>query len=89
MELVASELATNAVVHGRGAITLVTSVAAGVARIEVTDEGHGNAAAIREQQQENDFGGWGLRLVEEVAERWGAYEGTTHVWRAEFSASSR
>ena len=25
-------------------------------------------------------GGWGLHLVDQVAQRWGVHEGSTHVW---------
>jgi hypothetical protein len=25
-------------------------------------------------------GGWGLPLVEHLADRWGTFQGSTHVW---------
>ena len=34
---------------------------------------------IREQPAD-ESGGWGLRIVDEVALQWGCFEGTTHVW---------
>jgi nitrogen fixation/metabolism regulation signal transduction histidine kinase len=46
-------------------------------RVEVIDEGSGFVAKERERDQE---GGWGLPLVEELADRWGTFEGSTHVW---------
>ncbi len=78
-ELVVSELVTNAVVHGKGVITLKLELAGDSLRVEVVDEGAGAAPAIREQGAD-DGGGWGLRIVETLALEWGAYEGTTHVW---------
>ena len=33
---------------------------------------------IRESADEG--GGWGLRLLDKVSERWGVHEGSTHVW---------
>ncbi len=77
--LVATELITNAFLHGEGDITLRASLRGDVFRLEVVDEGTGNAPAIREQP-EGDGGGWGLRIVDTLALRWGAFEGTTHVW---------
>jgi anti-sigma regulatory factor (Ser/Thr protein kinase) len=78
-KIVVSELVTNAVVHGAGRITLKTHWSDERLRVEVVDEGTGNAPAIREQGGDRS-GGWGLRLVDALALEWGAYEGTTHVW---------
>jgi len=78
-ELVVTELVTNAVVHGTGRIVLKTRLAGDRLRLEVVDEGTGNAPAIREQG-DGDGGGWGLRIVDRLATDWGAFEGTTHVW---------
>lgn len=77
--MVVSELVNNAVVHGSGAVVLKTRLCAEGLRVEVIDEGTGNAAAIRDQG-EGDGGGWGLRVVDALSTRWGAHEGTTHVW---------
>lgn len=76
---VLSELVNNAVVHGEGRITLKAQLSGGSLRVEVVDEGTAQAPAIREQGAD-DEGGWGLRLVDRLSARWGAYEGTTHVW---------
>jgi anti-sigma regulatory factor (Ser/Thr protein kinase) len=77
--LAVSELVSNAWKHGQGAITLKAGYRPGALRIEVIDEGHGAVPAIREHAGDSS-GGWGLRIVDEVALRWGCFEGTTHVW---------
>jgi anti-sigma regulatory factor (Ser/Thr protein kinase) len=77
--LTVSELVTNALTHGQGAIELRLSRLPERVRIEVVDEGTGAVPAIRAQASSAD-GGWGLRIVDEVALAWGCYEGTTHVW---------
>lgn len=76
-KLVASELVTNAVEHGCGGIELRATLLDDRLRLEVVDGGHG-APRVREQAGED--GGWGLRIVEALSVRWGAFEGTTHVW---------
>lgn len=77
--LVVSELATNAFIHGEGAITLKAQLLDDRLRVEVVDEGSGNTPAIRAQSK-RDGGGWGLRIVDALSLEWGAYEGTSHVW---------
>jgi anti-sigma regulatory factor (Ser/Thr protein kinase) len=69
-KLLVSELVNNAVIHGRGRITLRASLDENRLHVEVIDEGAGFERAIRE----NDFdhiGGWGLYLVEADSARWG------------------
>lgn len=78
-KLLVSELVTNALVHGRGEITLKASVDAARLRIDVVDEGTGFEHEVREGGFE-DLGGRGLRIVEAESSRWGVFEGTTHVW---------
>jgi anti-sigma regulatory factor (Ser/Thr protein kinase) len=78
LKLVATELVENALVHGRGRIGLRLETDGDALRLEVTDEGEN--AAIRIRTQGKETGGWGLVLVDRVAIRWGAFEGTTHVW---------
>lgn len=85
-KLVATELVENALIHGAGKIWLRLDIAGDRLRLEVTDEGQGAAIKIREQGPE--LGGWGLVLVDRLATRWGAFEGTTHVW-AELPAGPR
>jgi anti-sigma regulatory factor (Ser/Thr protein kinase) len=77
--ILASELVSNAVRHGRGRIKLQVRVDDDRVLVEVIDEGEGLAPSIRDRDLEK-VGGWGLRAVDAAASRWGAYEGTTHVW---------
>jgi len=77
--LVSSELVTNAYKHGEGRIELRLHLFDDRIRIEVIDEGRGQAPAVREQSGDV-IGGWGLQIVERVALQWGVFEGTTHVW---------
>lgn len=76
--LVTSELVTNAYRHGRGAIELRVRPVRDHVVIEVLDEGSPRDVAIRPGTGE--FGGWGLRIVDQLATEWGVYEGSTHVW---------
>ena len=78
LKLVATELVENALVHGKGRIFLRLHTRPDSVRVEVTDEGEN--AAIKIQTRGPKIGGWGLVLVDRLAERWGAFEGTTHVW---------
>ncbi len=78
VKLVVSELVDNAYLHGEGEIRLRLEQEGRFARLEVIDEGQDAAIEIRETQPEE--GGFGLKLVEQLSEAWGAYEGTTHVW---------
>lgn len=77
-KLTLSELVNNAYLHGRGGIKLKYRLGVDRLRIEVVDEGQGQAVKIREKPDER--GGRGLRIVDQLALAWGAYEGTTHVW---------
>jgi anti-sigma regulatory factor (Ser/Thr protein kinase) len=79
--LIASELVTNAVRHGPGepidlAITVKDD---GSVRGEVNDRGDGEVE-IRELTGDGAGGGFGLRIVESLADRWGVHEDTTNVW---------
>jgi len=78
-ELLVSELASNALRHGRGEITLRARLDADRLFVEVIDEGSGFERTLRREEFEQ-VGGWGLDIVEDVASRWGVHEGTTHVW---------
>jgi anti-sigma regulatory factor (Ser/Thr protein kinase) len=77
--LVASELVTNALEHGEGRIELRIGLGDDRVRIEVIDEGADQAPAVR-QQTDDQTGGWGLQIVDQLAVQWGVFEGTTHVW---------
>ena len=75
--LLISELVTNAVLHGDGPIDLTIDVDGGDARFAVSDQG-GGTPAVRDDPGPD--GGWGLRLVSEIASRWGVDSGRTRVW---------
>ena len=77
--LLVSELVTNAVVHGRGEITLRATLDEDRLLVEVIDEGGGFELTVR-QQDFASIGGRGLAIVDAEASRWGLHEGTTHVW---------
>lgn len=85
LKLVTSELVNNAYLHGEGAITLRVDLGADTVRVEVIDQGAGVTPEIGEKRRPGE-GGLGLRIVDRLASRWGAYEGSTHVW-AELSIS--
>lgn len=65
--------------HGRGEIRLTLQSRLGRLRVGVLDEGEGAPVKIRERAPDR-VGGFGLKLVDQLASAWGAYEGTTHVW---------
>lgn len=67
--LLVSELATNAVVHGATAFE-VHAVVDGSVRVEVTDDGPGWPRVVHAPPDAG--GGRGLRIVDELATRWGA-----------------
>jgi two-component sensor histidine kinase len=77
--LIVSELVTNAVRHGAGDIDLLLDVQDGRIRGEVIDQGDGFAAALREASPD-DLGGRGLVIVDHLAQEWGVYDGSSHVW---------
>jgi len=75
--LMVSELVTNAVVHGVGVILLRIDVQADAVRVEVADEGN---IWLAPSPEPGAHGGWGLRIVEQLADDWGILEGSTRVW---------
>ena len=77
---VASALVNNSVVHGAGRIRLATSVHRAAVRVEVADEGHASVPAIRGEGGFGNERGWGLRLVDKLADDWGVREGHAQVW---------
>jgi anti-sigma regulatory factor (Ser/Thr protein kinase) len=81
LELAVSELVTNALVHGEGTIQVTLRSEEGQVGLEVTDEGRpsrppGPIDAGRRT------GGWGLHLVDQLADRWGSVTDPdrTRVW---------
>jgi anti-sigma regulatory factor (Ser/Thr protein kinase) len=84
VELLVTELATNGVKHARtvdgNRITMDATVEPGLLRVEVRDGGHGFGPGERRAQR-TEPGGWGLMLVDGLADRWGIEgEPTTTVW---------
>src|SRR4051794_14041721 len=79
--LLVTELVTNSVRHGNGeTVRLILDVPQpDRLRCEVIDDGHGFLPIARAADS-TDEGGWGLYLVEKLAETWGVREGSTHVW---------
>ena len=79
LQLIVSELVTNSVRYGPGEIIEIEIAVAESGSItgEVEDHGTGELA-MREITDEG--GGFGLRIVDALASRWGVYEGSTHVW---------
>ncbi|MEJ5887938.1 ATP-binding protein [Pseudokineococcus marinus] len=68
--LLASELVTNAVRHGRPPVHVHAEVSAGVVRVEVDDA---SPSPIRPQDPDlDDLGGRGLQLVEMLSSAWGS-----------------
>jgi len=78
--LLASELATNAVMHAGTAFTLTADLAPASLRVEVED-GSDHLPAVR-QPRPRAIGGRGLHLVQELSSRWGAdsVAGGKRVW---------
>ena len=80
MTLLVSELITNSVKYGgEGPVRLEIINAPDRIRAEIVDQGVG----FTPKQRDDDLsrvGGWGLHLTEELTDRWGTYEGSTHVW---------
>ena len=86
LQLLVSELVTNGIVHGRPAsdrsITLELLINSTL-RCAVVDAGPGFA---RRAARDRD-GGWGLRIVERLADRWGVHH-TRHGTRVWFETAT-
>jgi anti-sigma regulatory factor (Ser/Thr protein kinase) len=78
LKLVVTELVDNAYLHGEGRIRLKLGHRRDRILVEVIDEGEG--ASVNVIRAASAEGGRGLKIVEQLARAWGAYEGTTHVW---------
>jgi anti-sigma regulatory factor (Ser/Thr protein kinase) len=70
IELLVTELVTNAVEHTGSSPVLTLDAGDGTLRVEVEDDG-GGLAQIPEPDPDR-LGGWGLRIVDELADSWGA-----------------
>ncbi len=75
--LLVSELVSNALLHGIGAVSLRIDAESDLVRVEVSDQGN---VAVAPSPTPGAHGGWGLRIVDELADDWGVLEGSTKVW---------
>jgi len=75
--LLVSELVNNALLHGIGAIRLRIDVESDGVRVEVSDQGN---VAVPPNPTPGAHGGWGLRIVDQLADDWGVLDGSTRVW---------
>ena len=80
--LAVSELTTNAVIHGSGPIDVAMDATTDLLRVTVSDDGTGVPARRRPDPRDAAVGGWGLQLVDAVADHWGTdnRHGRTSVW---------
>jgi anti-sigma regulatory factor (Ser/Thr protein kinase) len=82
VRLLVSEVVTNGVRHGSASepVELDVRDRGDELEVEVRDLGDGFAAAPR-RMATDEVGGWGLFLVEQLADRWGvAQDSGTRVW---------
>jgi anti-sigma regulatory factor (Ser/Thr protein kinase) len=83
--LLTCELVNNAVRHGGATEEQVVELELGAlesgnVRVQVSDPGVGFDHTPRDRPLDEE-GGWGLVLIETMAERWGVdYDERTHVW---------
>jgi anti-sigma regulatory factor (Ser/Thr protein kinase) len=79
-ELLVSELATNAVEHGRSAFEVRVDIRSSIVRVAVVNDAPELLVAVTEQPSE--AGGFGLNLVEALAPLWGTEStaDTKTVW---------
>jgi len=75
-ELLASELVTNAVVHGAGSVTVRVWPGPDGLRVEVSDHG-GGTPCLQDRLDVEAEGGRGLGIVDGLASRWGVAPRTT------------
>jgi anti-sigma regulatory factor (Ser/Thr protein kinase) len=81
VKLLVSELISNSVKYGgAGAISLaLRSEQRGHLHAEVVDDG-GRFVPQARDRPATEAGGWGLYLVETLADRWGVRDGGARVW---------
>lgn len=81
--LVASELFSNAVLHGAGAVEIRIRRGRGRLRVEVVDGGGGTVPTVLAPRAAGTVTGRGLRIVDRLATAWGTTrdaQGRTAVW---------
>jgi anti-sigma regulatory factor (Ser/Thr protein kinase) len=83
VRLLVSELVTNSVQHAQIAaedsIVLAVSFTAATVRVEVRDDGPGFEPPASPPSDDADAG-WGLFLVEQLADAWGVVDDGKGVW---------
>jgi anti-sigma regulatory factor (Ser/Thr protein kinase) len=84
IRLLVSELVTNAIRHADGPsggeVALDVTIEAGRVRVEVADPGEGFEPQPRDDEMTRP-GGWGLYLVDRIADRWGVIRNRMNrVW---------
>jgi anti-sigma regulatory factor (Ser/Thr protein kinase) len=83
VRLLVSELVTNSVQHASVAaedsIVLLVSINDETVRVTVSDDGPGFTPPASPPPEDADAG-WGLFLVEQLADAWGVKEGGSGVW---------
>jgi anti-sigma regulatory factor (Ser/Thr protein kinase) len=82
IEVAVSELVTNAIMHGEGSVDVTVWRLADRLRVEVIDEGFDSRPIQIRDTNATSQRGWGLRLVENLSDGWGADRrpGHTLVW---------
>jgi anti-sigma regulatory factor (Ser/Thr protein kinase) len=83
IRLLVSELVTNSVRHSGSAsaagVRMKVGLIGGTLRVEVSDAGRGFQPQPRAEGQREDSG-WGLYLVDRIADRWGVLRSPVTVW---------
>jgi anti-sigma regulatory factor (Ser/Thr protein kinase) len=77
--LLVSELVTNAVKYGSGPVSLQVEADENRGRFTISDAGGGATPALRETGGTN-AGGYGLHIVDRIADDWGVVHASMHVW---------
>ena len=83
VDLLVSELVTNSVVHAQARqVELHATAGASGVRIEVSDPGPGfDKDLARREPSLTGGGGYGLNIIDKVANRWGVKRNhLSHVW---------
>src|SRR5262249_29404873 len=80
--LAVSELITIAVVHGSGPVDLAMEATGGRLHVTVTNQGNGTPVPRRRDPRDRTVGGWGLHVVDGIADEWGTdtEHGRISVW---------
>jgi anti-sigma regulatory factor (Ser/Thr protein kinase) len=80
IELLTTELVTNAIEHAPGGneVGLEIDIRSESVRVSIIDAGPGFDLAAIERPRE--MGGWGLFIVDQVSDRWGIDGDPSRVW---------